>query len=140
MSLPGRHLRRRHLVISPKQTPPSRGPNATTCQGGNPGRFPAGVGARPPREARRHYGAEVYAVAVRRLARKELRQYPIPLRWWGCCGAARGSNEPTITARAGPAPGRRWSVHATRIALARPIAVISKVRPSGTGCSTPLWR
>jgi hypothetical protein len=33
-------------------------------------------------EARRHYGAEVYAVAVRRLARKELRQYPIPARWW----------------------------------------------------------
>ncbi len=35
-----------------------------------------------PREARQHYGAEVYAVAVRRLARKELRQYPIPVRWW----------------------------------------------------------
>jgi hypothetical protein len=34
-------------------------------------------------EARRHYGAEVYAVARRRLARKELRQYPIPVRWWG---------------------------------------------------------
>lgn len=34
-------------------------------------------------EARRHYGAEVYAVATRRLARKELRQYPIPVRWWG---------------------------------------------------------
>ena len=36
-----------------------------------------------PLEARRHYGAEVYAVACRRLARKELRQYPIPVRWWG---------------------------------------------------------
>ena len=34
-------------------------------------------------EARRHYGAEVYAVAKRRLARRELRQYPIPVRWWG---------------------------------------------------------
>jgi hypothetical protein len=34
-------------------------------------------------ESRRHYGAEVYAVAVRRLARKELRQHPIPMRWWG---------------------------------------------------------
>jgi hypothetical protein len=36
-----------------------------------------------PLEARRHYGAAVYAVAQRRLARKELRQYPIPVRWWG---------------------------------------------------------
>jgi hypothetical protein len=36
-----------------------------------------------PLEARRHYGADVYAVAVRRLARKELSQYPIPARWWG---------------------------------------------------------
>jgi hypothetical protein len=35
------------------------------------------------RQARRHYGAEVYAVTTRRLARKELRQYPIPVRWWG---------------------------------------------------------
>jgi hypothetical protein len=35
-----------------------------------------------PQEARRYYGAEVYAVGVRRLARKELRQYPIPVRWW----------------------------------------------------------
>lgn len=35
-----------------------------------------------PVDARRHYGAEVYAVAVRRLARKELRQYPIPVGWW----------------------------------------------------------
>jgi hypothetical protein len=35
-----------------------------------------------PVEARRHYGAEVYAVAVRRLARKELGQYPIPIGWW----------------------------------------------------------
>ena len=33
-------------------------------------------------EARRHYGAEVYAVATRQLARKELRHYPIPVRWW----------------------------------------------------------
>jgi hypothetical protein len=36
-----------------------------------------------PAQARRHYGAAVYAVAKRRLARKELRQYPIPVRWWG---------------------------------------------------------
>jgi hypothetical protein len=36
-----------------------------------------------PDEARRHYGAAVYAAAVRRLARKELRQFPIPARWWG---------------------------------------------------------
>jgi hypothetical protein len=36
-----------------------------------------------PPEARQHYGAEVYAVARRRLARRELRQYPIPVRWWG---------------------------------------------------------
>jgi hypothetical protein len=35
-----------------------------------------------PEEARRHYGAEVYAVAVRRLARRELRQYPIPAEFW----------------------------------------------------------
>jgi hypothetical protein len=35
-----------------------------------------------PLEVRQHYGAEVYAVAMRRLARKELRQYPIPVRWW----------------------------------------------------------
>jgi hypothetical protein len=32
--------------------------------------------------ARRHYGAAVYAVGTRRLARKELRQYPIPAHWW----------------------------------------------------------
>ena len=35
-----------------------------------------------PIEARQQYGAEVYATAVRRLARRELRQYPIPDRWW----------------------------------------------------------
>lgn len=35
-----------------------------------------------PLEARRQYGAEVYAVAQRRLARTELRQYPIPYRLW----------------------------------------------------------
>jgi hypothetical protein len=33
-------------------------------------------------EARKRYGAEVYAVASRRLARRELSQYPIPSRWW----------------------------------------------------------
>jgi hypothetical protein len=33
-------------------------------------------------EARRHYGAEVFAVSQRRLARRELRHYPIPARWW----------------------------------------------------------
>jgi hypothetical protein len=36
-----------------------------------------------PLEARRHYGSEVYTVSHRRLSRKELRQYPIPERWWG---------------------------------------------------------
>ncbi len=40
------------------------------------------VTAITPAEARRRYGAEVYAVATQRLARKELRQYPIPVRWW----------------------------------------------------------
>ena len=35
-----------------------------------------------PIEGRQQYGAEVYATAVRRLARRELRQYPIPDRWW----------------------------------------------------------
>jgi hypothetical protein len=33
-------------------------------------------------QARQHYGAEVYAVARRRLAHKELRHYPIPVHWW----------------------------------------------------------
>jgi hypothetical protein len=33
-------------------------------------------------QARQHYGAEVYAVECRRLARKEMSQYPIPVRWW----------------------------------------------------------
>jgi hypothetical protein len=28
------------------------------------------------------YGALLYAVGQRRLARKELRQYPIPMDWW----------------------------------------------------------
>lgn len=35
-----------------------------------------------PLEARQHYGAAVYAVAKRRLARRELRQYPIPVDAW----------------------------------------------------------
>jgi hypothetical protein len=35
-----------------------------------------------PIDARRHYGAEVYALSSRRLALKELRQYPIPMQWW----------------------------------------------------------
>jgi hypothetical protein len=35
-----------------------------------------------PADARRYYGAEVYAVAKRRLARRELRHYPIPMQWW----------------------------------------------------------
>jgi hypothetical protein len=34
-----------------------------------------------PTEAKRHFGAEVYAVAVRRLALRELRNYPIPECW-----------------------------------------------------------
>jgi hypothetical protein len=33
-------------------------------------------------EARRRYGAVVYAAAMRRLARRELSQYPIPSEWW----------------------------------------------------------
>jgi hypothetical protein len=41
------------------------------------------VTALTPAEARRHYGAAVYAFSTRRLARKELRHYPIPVRWWG---------------------------------------------------------
>lgn len=32
--------------------------------------------------ARKHYGKAVYAVAVRRLSRRELRQYPIPVDAW----------------------------------------------------------
>jgi hypothetical protein len=35
-----------------------------------------------PLEARQHYGAEVYAIAKRQLARKELCQYPIPMELW----------------------------------------------------------
>jgi hypothetical protein len=35
-----------------------------------------------PEEACKQYGAEVYAVAQRRLGRKELSQFPIPIRWW----------------------------------------------------------
>jgi hypothetical protein len=34
-------------------------------------------------DARRHYGAVVYAASKRRLTRRELPQYPIPSRWWG---------------------------------------------------------
>jgi hypothetical protein len=34
-------------------------------------------------EARRRYGAVVYAAAKRRLPRRELAQYPIPSQWWG---------------------------------------------------------
>jgi hypothetical protein len=33
-------------------------------------------------EARRRYGAVVYAAAMRRLGRRELGQYLIPLKWW----------------------------------------------------------
>lgn len=36
-----------------------------------------------PTEARRHYGAEVYAAGIRRLSRRELTQYPIPMAQWG---------------------------------------------------------
>ena len=42
-----------------------------------------------PIEARQQYGGEVYATAVRRLARRELRQYPIPDRWWDSPHVAR---------------------------------------------------
>lgn len=35
-----------------------------------------------PQEAREVYGAEVRAVASRPLARRELRNYPIPMAWW----------------------------------------------------------
>jgi hypothetical protein len=33
-------------------------------------------------DAKRHYGAAVYAVGSRRLARRELKQYPIPAKFW----------------------------------------------------------
>jgi hypothetical protein len=33
-------------------------------------------------EARKHYGSAVYAVAKRQLARRELRQFPIPVEFW----------------------------------------------------------
>lgn len=33
-------------------------------------------------DAKRHYGAAVYAVAKRRLARRKLRQYPVPVEFW----------------------------------------------------------
>ncbi len=33
-------------------------------------------------QARQFYGTEAYAVGLRRLARKELRHYPIPVHWW----------------------------------------------------------
>jgi hypothetical protein len=32
--------------------------------------------------ARKHYGADVYAVGKRRLARRELSQFPIPVDLW----------------------------------------------------------
>jgi hypothetical protein len=35
-----------------------------------------------PSMARKHYGADVYAASKRRLARRELSQYPIPARFW----------------------------------------------------------
>jgi hypothetical protein len=35
-----------------------------------------------PLAARQYYGAAVYAVAKRRLTRRELSQYPIPVGWW----------------------------------------------------------
>jgi hypothetical protein len=35
-----------------------------------------------PEDARWHYGAEVYAVAARRLGKREQRQYPIPIELW----------------------------------------------------------
>lgn len=33
-------------------------------------------------QARQFYGSEVFAVSLRRLTRKDLRHYPIPMRWW----------------------------------------------------------
>ncbi len=33
-------------------------------------------------KAQQHYGAPVYAASIRRLSRKELRNYPIPVKWW----------------------------------------------------------
>jgi hypothetical protein len=35
-----------------------------------------------PEQARKQYGAAVYGVATRRLARRELRQFPIPIEFW----------------------------------------------------------
>jgi hypothetical protein len=57
-----------------------------------------------PLEARRHYGAEVYAVARRRLGRRELRQFPIPSRWWGVVPGRRSSSS-----RGGPFMGQERS-------------------------------
>ena len=47
-----------------------------------------------PADARRRYGAEVYAMGKRRLARRELRQYPIPSRWWDWPRDRRAAPEP----------------------------------------------
>jgi hypothetical protein len=68
-----------HLVtVKPLPTPPDRRGHAVATDA----LLNVPVAQLTPLEARRHYGAEVYAVAYRRLARKELRQYPIPVRWW----------------------------------------------------------
>jgi len=51
-------------------------------------------------EARQRYGAAVYAVAKRRLARRELRDYPIPREWWeGPDGQGRTAGEGRATGR-----------------------------------------
>jgi hypothetical protein len=40
------------------------------------------VGSMTEAQARKHYGSAVYAVAVRRLKRAELGQWPIPMAFW----------------------------------------------------------
>jgi hypothetical protein len=68
-----------HLVtLKPLPTPPSHRERCTALDV----LLNLQVAQLTPLKARQNYGAAVYAVAVRRLARKELRQYPIPVHWW----------------------------------------------------------
>jgi len=48
-------------------------------------------------ELRRTYGDEVYAVAIRRMTRKEIRQSPIPHEWWYLKQSAVGRRESNRT-------------------------------------------
>lgn len=61
-----------HLVtLKPLPGPFQRDPGSDVILG-------RGAMGLDPAEARRQYGAAVYAVAVRRLSRREIRQLPIP--------------------------------------------------------------